>query len=42
MIEFLHRDFGIDLGSGDVRMAENLTDAFDGHSIYWLAGPAGS
>ena len=33
MIEFLHRDFGIDLGSGDVRMAENPTDAFNGHSI---------
>ena len=33
MIEFLHRDFGIDLGGGDVRMAENPTDAFNGHSI---------
>ena len=33
MIELLHRDFGIDLGGGDVRMAENPTDAFNGHSI---------
>ena len=33
MIEFLHCDFGIDLGGGNVRMAENPTDAFDGYSI---------
>ena len=33
MIEFLHCDFGIDLGGGNVRMSENPTDAFDGYAI---------
>ena len=33
MIELLHRDFGIDLSGGDVRMSENPADTFDGHSI---------
>ena len=33
MVEFLHRDFGIDLGGGDVRMTEDPTDAFDGYPL---------
>lgn len=33
IIELLHRDFGINLGGGDVRMAENPTDALDGYPL---------
>ena len=33
IIELLHRDFGINLGGGDVRMAKNPTDALDGYPL---------
>ena len=33
VFKFLHRDFGIDLGGGDVRMTENTADAFDGYPL---------
>ena len=33
IIELLHRDFGINLGGGDVRMARNPTDALDGYPL---------
>ena len=33
VFKFLHRDFGIDLGGGDIRMTENTADAFDGYPL---------
>ena len=33
MIEFLHRNLGIDLGGGDVCMTEDSADTLDRHTI---------
>ena len=33
VFEFLHGDFGINLGGGDVRMTENTADGFNGNSL---------
>ena len=33
IIELLHRDFGINLGGGDVRMTKDTTDAFNRYPL---------
>ena len=33
IVEFLHRDFCIDLGGGDVRMTKDTTDAFNRYPL---------